>query len=278
MHICYVDESGDLGALPSPTSEKVQPLLVVAGAFVAQPRLRDLTHDFIGLKRTFFPGRHAPLQFYLDSVLIEVKGAELRKNVASASRREWRHALGVLDKFLSLLESYEVKLVGHVWVKPIGGKFDGRATYTRTIQDICADFQHFLEREDSAGMVIADCRDLEKDRYVAHSVFTQKYKAAGDAYPNIQEMPTFGRSNNHVGIQIADLLCSALIWPIAIHTYCEGHLHSVHVRPDYQRVKERFAGRLRDLQYRYRVGSRLQGGLAVTDGIAGRSGRWLFQT
>jgi hypothetical protein len=64
---------------------------------------------------------------------------------------------------------------------------------------------------------------------VSHSIFTQKFKAEGDQYPRVLEMPTFGHSNNHVGIQIADLLASALLYPMATCAYCRGHVSNVHV-------------------------------------------------
>jgi hypothetical protein len=38
------------------------------------------------------------------------------------------------------------------------------------------------------------------------------------------EVPSFGHSDNHAGLQLADLICSAFLWPMAMHAYCEGHI------------------------------------------------------
>ena len=54
MKICYVDESRDLGALPSPTSP-IQPVLVVTGLFVDRDSLSDMTREFLELKTKRFP-------------------------------------------------------------------------------------------------------------------------------------------------------------------------------------------------------------------------------
>jgi hypothetical protein len=32
-------------------------------------------------------------------------------------------------------------------------------------------------------------------------------------------MPTFGHSENHAGLQLADLVCSALLFPMAMDAY-----------------------------------------------------------
>ncbi|WP_084318889.1 DUF3800 domain-containing protein [Deferrisoma camini] len=256
MHICYVDESGDLSSLPAVAHHdrpcNLQPLLVIVGLILSLDRLRTITEHFIHLKRDFFPGRHENLDHFLDSNLVEVKGRYLRKAAASNSRREWRHAVGFIDKLFDLLEQCEAKIVGHIWVKWPGAEFDGRSTYTSAIQGICRSFDSFLAEYRDLGIMVLDSRDHNKDRIVSHSIFTQKFKSTGDSYPHIAEMPLFGRSNNHAGIQIADLIASAVVWPLAIHAYCDGHINNVHIRPNYSRLRERFGPRLKQLQYTYR--------------------------
>jgi hypothetical protein len=90
-------------------------------------------------------------------------------------------------------------------------------------------------------------------------------------------MPTFGDSRNHVGIQIADLLCSALIFPMATHAYCLNHVYNIHVDPGFGDLTERDGARLRALQYRYLVGDRYRGGLTVDDRVGQRPGGPLFR-
>ena len=99
-------------------------------AVVDQAELRGLTLDFLRLKVRFFPSLGAGTGHFLDRVLGEVKGADLRKQVCAPSRRLRRQAVGFLDSFVALLEKRQVRLVGRVWVKGIGGPFNGRAVYT----------------------------------------------------------------------------------------------------------------------------------------------------
>jgi hypothetical protein len=90
-------------------------------------------------------------------------------------------------------------------------------------------------------------------------------------------MPTFGHSDNHVGIQIADLLCSALLFPIAAQTYCTGHVNNVHVQAGYGLLKTRFGTQLSALQHRFQDGGgRWRGGIVVNDRLTQRSGAHLF--
>jgi hypothetical protein len=133
-----------------------------------------------------------------------------------------------------------------------------------------------LDFENLNGIIIADSRDYVQNVGVSFSVFTQKFKATGDAYGRVLEMPTFGHSENHIGLQLCDLLCSAIIFPMASITYCNGAVNNVHVDPKYQLIKTRYAARIKDLQHRYLDGGRYRGGITVSDGIAQRSSRDLF--
>jgi hypothetical protein len=105
------------------------------------------------------------------------------------------------------------------------------------------------------------------------------FRTAGNPYDRIVEMPTFGHSDNHVGLQLADLVCSALLFPIAVHTYCTGHVTNLHVRPGYRLLKQRYAEQLRGLQFRYLepVKKRWRGGITVNDSIGQRSGAEMFR-
>ena len=90
-------------------------------------------------------------------------------------------------------------------------------------------------------------------------------------------MPTVGHSNNHVMIQIADLLASALLFPLATYGYCLNHVHNVHVDANFGYLIARYGSRLRALQYRYRDATQAwRGGMAVDDKIGHRSGKFLF--
>src|SRR5262249_6432035 len=114
---------------------------------------------------------------------------------------------------------------------------------------------------------------------VAHAVFTSKHREAGDDYPRIVELPVFGHSGNYAGIQIADLLCSALLFPLAVHSYCTGHITNVHTRPGYHILQPRYGERIEHLQHRSRdVASGRSGGLVVRDELEGRSSWHLLRS
>jgi len=238
MKICFVDESGCTGALPTATSD-IQPILVIAGIIIDYTRLNRVTDQVLQLKQRFYPSTAASTRQYLAGILEEIKGSELRKN-ACQSKRHRRHVFGYLNGIMDICEENNAKLVGRIWVKGIGEPFDGMAVYTSSIQAICAYFHDYLARENDLGLVIADSRLKQLNSPVAHSIFTQKFKSSGDLYDRLIELPTFAHSDNHAGLQVADAICSALLTPIAVNTYCTGHIQNVHVRAPYSHFKTNY--------------------------------------
>lgn len=275
--MCYVDESGDTQALVTAT-QNVTPVCVIVGISVDQTLLSNLTHEFLSLKSTMYPTLCRPSTPHLSWILTEVKGADIRRAMRTgAPRRNRRHAIRFLDKFVDLLETYGVKIFGRVWIKAIGDSTNDVAIYTSSVQAICSYFQNLLASLDEKGLVIADSRQFTGNVAVAHSVFTQKFKAPGDPYDRILEMPTFGHSNNHAMLQMADLLASALLFPMATYGYCRGHVQNVHVDANFGHLTGRYGARLKDLQYRFRDANQVpRGGLTVDDKLAHRSGKHLF--
>ncbi|MEW6776430.1 MAG: DUF3800 domain-containing protein [Bdellovibrionota bacterium] len=278
MYLCYVDEAGCTGSLPSATSP-VQPVFVLAAIAIKLEDVKPFTTDFLQLKHRFFPGTAQSSAHYLDGVLSEIKGAELRRDAASASRRHRTHALGFLDKTVDLLVRHDAKIFGRVWIKGVGAFFNGTSVYTYSMQTICAAFQRLLEQQGKNGLVIADSRAKRKNAKVSHSIFTQKFQAGGDPLHRIVEMPTFGHSDNHAGIQAADLLCSAFLFPMSAHAYCTDHVRNLHVRPGYALLRQRYGTALQNLQFRYQepTTGRWRGGITVSDAIQGRPGGLLFR-
>lgn len=104
---------------------------------------------------------------------------------------------------------------------------------------------------------------------------------AGDRHPRILEVPTFGHSENHAGLQLADLVASALLFPMAIDAYCRGTISNVHVRPGYWALRARYGARLDALQHRLEdpghTSRRLVGGVMVDDQIGRQSRSVLFR-
>jgi hypothetical protein len=273
MRICYVDESGCTGVLPNAHSP-IQPAFIVAGVAFDQAQLSSVTFDFLNIKHPRV-ARTPPL--FLDWVLAEIKGSNLRRALRSGGRNRRRHALVFLDHFLRFLASHDAKIMGRVLVKGIGTPIHGRAVYTSAIQTIFSTFHDYLDGIRDQGLIVIDSRRKDQNVNVAHSLFTQKFQAGGDPHFRVLEMPTFGHSENHVGIQIADILCSAFLFPMAVHAYCSGHVHNVHVHPAYEALRRQFGLRLRALQHRYRGAERRwRGGIVVCDSLTKRSGASLF--
>jgi hypothetical protein len=166
-----------------------------------------------------------------------------------------------------------------VFVKAIGVPQSGTAIYTSALQKICSDLQHYLSTHDDHGILIADSRRKSENERASFSIFTQKFRTAGDPFPNICEMPVFGHSNNHAGLQITDLLVSALVYPIAAYTYCLGHVTNVHVHPGYAALRTRYGQRIGTLQYRYQESGsgHWRGGLIVSDPLTRRTAAAMFE-
>lgn len=227
------------------------------------------------LKKTFFPHLRRSAH-HLDTLTYEVKGADIRRNILRGTSDERRHGLGLLDKAIRLLENHDAKLFGRISIKGIAQPFDGAKVYSANMQALCTNFQKLLVAQGANGLVIADSRDKGRNANVSHSIFTQKYRSAGDAYPSLLEVPTFGHSDNHAGLQVADWICSGILFPAATYTYCRGHVNNVHVNRRGNVIRERFGARLRALEHRYWDGSRPRGGFTVSDAIRHRGGSALF--
>jgi len=277
MFLCYVDEAGCPGALPSADSS-VQPVLVVAGLILPQEKLRTVTTELLALKSTFNPNMVKQSAEHLSKILIEVKGADLRRDIREGNRDQRRYAMRFMAKALDILERAQARIVVRLWIKKPAADFNGTAVYTSSIQWICQCFQNYLLENDGTGLVIADSRRPAQNVNVSHSIFTQKFRATGDPFERILETPTFGHSDNHACIQIADLLCSAFLFPIATHVYCLGHVQSMHVSDEYAQIVSAFSDRLKNIQYRYLdKDQRWRGGITVSDSIAQRSASEIFR-
>ena len=249
--------------------------MVIAGIVIEASQIPPLTRDFLAFKRTFFPGRfdRGPA---LDHVLTEVKGGEVLQMTRSDSRNKRRHADLIRSDLLALVEEYDCKLLGRIWVKESGKSLKPEATYCYAVQDIALHFSQYLLRENSSGLLIADGRSQNLNVPVAHSIFTQKWRTGGDPYPPLLEVPLFAHSDNHVGLQLADLVASTLIFPMAASAY-GAPARSTHNSPRYRAVRERYGDRVRALQHRYRDETgRWRGGLVVSDPAGKRSGSVLF--
>ena len=263
--------------LPSATTDLVTPLFVIGAVAFEQTSLHHVSMEFLALKRQFFPSLAPPSPHLLDWVRPEVKGADLRRMARSSRHKERRAATTFIERVLRLLELHDARIFGRVWIKQVGSPTDKLAMTSFSVQDCCSAFQHLLSSKGETGVMVVDSSSPRLNAAVSHSIFTQKFKATGDAYDRMLEMPMFGHSENHVGLQLADIVASALIFPIASFAYCTGHVTSVHVNARYNDLKTRFVQRLKLRQYRYYDDTgRRRGGFVVSDKIAQRPGSLFF--
>jgi hypothetical protein len=249
--------------------------MVILGLVVEANHIPPLTRDFLGLKRRFFPGRYVAGPA-LDHILLEVKGSEILQWTRSDSRNKRRLAARLRTELLDLVEQYGCRLIGRIWIKEPGLSLKPSATYCYAVQDIASHFSQYLLVEGSEGLLIADSRNPGPNIEVAHSIFTQKWRAGGDPFPPLRDVPLFAHSDNHVGLQIADLIASSMLFPMAAFAY-GAPAGSVHSSGRYRVVREDHGKTLQKLQYRYRDETgRWRGGIVVSDNGGKRSGSLLF--
>ena len=274
VYICYLDESGGYEA--PDRSPDATPVMVILGLVVNAASVPALTRDFLALKRRHFPARYTS-PHALDHILVEVKGSEILQMTRKSSRNPRRQAQRLRAELLDLAEAHGCRIVGRVWVKEPGKGMAPVPSYCYAIQDIARHFSQYLQASSSEGILIADAREQTQNIRVAQSVFTQKWRTGGDPYPFMREVPTFAHSDNHAGLQIADLLASTLVFPMAAAAYGDPTSRAVHASPRYEEVRRDFGHRIRGLQYRYRDETgRWRGGLVVSDPAQQRSGSALF--
>jgi Protein of unknown function (DUF3800) len=275
LKLCYIDEAGGFeaeGSTPSAT-----PLMVVAGLILDHRLIRTITTEHLRIKQIYFPGSLGTGTHLLDYILAEIKSTRLKRYLRSQRRDERRLVIGYLDRIVELLERSEARVIGRVWVKEPGLGLDPASSYNYAIQDLARHFTHLLFTQQEVGLILCDSRMHAKNRQVSHSVFTLKQRLIGDALPEIVESPVFGVSDNHAGLQIADIVAGALLLPMACRTYCAGCSASTHMDPRYDKLRERYARRLRALQYLYHDATgRSRGGIVVSDRRGGRPSRDLF--
>ena len=280
VKICYIDEAGDLGMLPElpVLNSNNQPVLVIGGIFVDSEKLYDLTQSFLHIKQRYFPSLCPKEMKYLDRVLPEIKGSDIRKSFLRGGRRQQRHALGFMDRIIELFLKYNIEIVARIWIKIPGRFFNGNAVYASSMQSIYEYFNHYLTNEEDFGYCIADSRDQMKNVMVSHSVFTQKFRVLEPAYSRITELPCFSHSNNHVGLQLCDIMCSSFLFPIASYVYCKDFVHNVHVCENALIIRERYGKTLKRLQHRYQDYQNFySGGIVVSDPVNGINSASMFR-
>jgi hypothetical protein len=249
--------------------------MIILGLIVDARLVPDLTREFLAFKRRHFPALFKAGRA-LDHVLFEVKGGDMLRFTRSDSRDRRRYVQHARYGLLRLVDRYGCCLVGRVWVKRPNERLKPAATYGYSMQDIATHFMRYLDRQRSDGLIIADSRNPGQNIEVAHSIFTQKWRSGQDPYEHLLEVPIFAHSDNHVGIQIVDMLASMITLPMVAAAYGAAP-GTIHASPRYGEVREEHGEALKALQFRYTDDlGKSRGGIVVSDAVAGRPSTLLF--
>ncbi|MFE7294868.1 DUF3800 domain-containing protein [Streptomyces sp. NPDC057579] len=276
LYLCYLDESGT-GQTLNPAVPDSVPVMVIGGFTVPENQVQGLVWDFLELKKRFRPELRR-LSSLTQMVHHEVKGEALRKNFRREGRNRQRMAHGFLDQLINILERRGCTVMARIWVKQDGARNDESAMYAAAVTTLCATFEHYLAERSSSGIAVLDSRNPHDNTGNVHCVTTRRFGKDEERLPHLPESPVFGHSNTHIGLQIADLLVSAVLAPAAAVTYvADLSGTNVHCHPGYRTVRERHCPRIGKLQHRYRsVTGKWVGGVVVSDARGQESAGKLF--
>ncbi|WP_186307567.1 DUF3800 domain-containing protein [Microbacterium sp. 1.5R] len=273
MFLCYIDEAGDEQSLRTRTDP---PVLVIGGLIVEETHAQALVWDFLQLKKRFNPSLNREGVKLSEVVAFEIKGSNLRADMRSTSRRRRRAAFGILDAVLDLLERHNAVVLGDIHIKGPGNL--GRWVYSKSVSTLADQFETLLRAAGSTGLMILDARTKSKNVPSVNGITTQRFRSGGGSYPHLVESPVFGHSDAHVSLQIADLIVSALLFPMACAGYCLCLLDNTHPSSEYLDVRERYGARLRLLEHKYLASDgRRAGGIRVRDNMNHQPTLAIFQ-
>jgi hypothetical protein len=74
---------------------------------------------------------------------------------------------------------------------------------------------------------VADFREPTLNALMTRPICQAKYRSV-EKLPRLCGVPTFGHSENHAGLQAADLIASALLYPVVSQRHAaqlQGHPH-----------------------------------------------------
>ncbi|MEU5406502.1 DUF3800 domain-containing protein [Nocardia asteroides] len=272
MLLCYLDESGDEQALRTATDP---PVLAIAGIVVDHEQLHGMVYEFLQLKKKFFPALAGSEVKLSELITHEIKGCDLRKNVRAGGRNQRRAVFSLIADTLTILERRDATIVGEIHIK--GDEQLPRWIYAEIVARIARQFEARLGATHSVGTMILDARTKAKNVPAVHRLTTERFKSGGNPYPHLVESPVFGHSDAHVALQIADIVASALLFPMACFAYSQCLIDNVHLNERYGEIRERFAAKLRLLERRFvDVGGSLTGGITVRDHLNNQSTLHLY--
>jgi hypothetical protein len=265
LDICYIDESGTAEVLTEAIPNST-PAFVIAGVIVPHANLDAVRNEFLDIKRQFNPSLRRALLSTV--VATELKGSDLRADVRSDDRQRQRRAFGVIDRVLDLMEKHKCRLIARIIVKGVDESLSDPTLYSSAVQWLCQTFHDYLAEHDTDGLMLLDSRTKVKNMPVCSGIVTKKLRAAGDPYDRMPEAPVLGHSDSHIGLQLADIVSSALLFPAACSAYCATLTWNIHAHDAYDLIRVRYIDRIQALQYRRfnAASSRWTGGVWATGG------------
>jgi hypothetical protein len=241
---CFIDEAGCPGRLSSRTAE-IQPFLVIAGVCLRSADDTTFTRQFTALKHKYVLSRD-PLGAAAVTLTHEIKGCELRAQMRKEPQGTGpAHVL--LNDLLRLLKQFDAHLFAHIAPKPPGEKFDGRSIYAAAMEYLARDFHRLLELQCADGLIVADFREPQLNALMTRPIAQAKYLSR-DELPHLIGVPSFGHSESHAGLQVADLLASALLFPAVSTRHARSLPEHPHLHPHDAQIAHRFRQRLLALQ------------------------------
>lgn len=266
MYFCYIDESGDSSTLVEQDNNS-NPFFILVALIIHQEYLIPITLDFIKFKKIYYPNLspknisdidlNSKLEKpFLEGILAEIKGSDIRSHFRTGSTNAKKTDIGFLNQCLNLLKKYDVKLLGSTLVKQFNRKNSDASFYGQSILYFGAEFEKFLCQKQQTGLIIADSRKSNQNYRTSHTFFTQRHQCSGNAFPHILESVTYGHSHNFAMLQLTDIVCSALLYPMYSISYgsyiSQQNPENVHISSNYLEIYTRFANRLKHLQFKYK--------------------------
>ena len=114
MRFLYIDEAGD-DTTYTPSTPDQPPVFALVGISIPSSQHTRLIWNFLRVKKRYFPELKS--RRLTDLIQYEHKGATIRKQLRSTSRRKKRNAIGFIDMTLSLLKRTRSKIFGEIWIK-----------------------------------------------------------------------------------------------------------------------------------------------------------------
>ncbi len=197
---------------------------------------------------------------------MEIKGGDLRRDIRSGNRATSRRAYMILDDLFDLLEKNNIKITARAFTKNLAEQLTDIEYYPLATDWLASTFDKSLKtKPQNLGFMILDSRTKNKNTPVASHVVTGFYKKQSNIYSNLIEAPTFGHSDTHVGLQIADIIVSAILFPIICNTFIDVAPDNVHCNKKYDSIKERYGTRLEAILLTYTNKGATLGGIYCTN-------------